>query len=390
MSVYIHHIETSVPTIQGEQRALLDRLKKIHEGDRKTQAILHRIYQQSGIENRHTVIEDYFSEDSDSFFNRCFNPEAIPTTGERNQRYEQAAKELFLKTAEQLIKQQKTAELPEITHVITVSCTGFFAPGPDYEIVKKLGLPSSTQRFHVGFMGCYAAFPALRMAHAFCAQDPNAVVLIVATELCSLHFSPKTDPDTLIAGSVFSDGSAGALVSAIKPKGKGFELKGFANDLAYEGEQDMAWTIGDTGFDMTLSSYVPDIIKQNLSTITDRLFTTFDIRQEHILDWAIHPGGRAILDKVEQNLDLDSVQIQASRKVLQNYGNMSSATILFVLKELLEADWDHRLPLEQEPKLEQVQKPQDEQDPELSPLVLAMAFGPGLSIESALLAKVKG
>lgn len=370
MPVYLHHIETTVPTIQGNQPALLDRLKKIHQQDRKTQAILHRIYQQSGIETRHTVIEDYLSEDPNSFFYRCFHPETNPKTGERNQRYEQAAKELFLKTAQKLLDQQQAHKLGEITHVITVSCTGFFAPGPDYEIVKSLGLPSTTQRFHVGFMGCYAAFPALRMAHAFCSEDPNAVVLIVATELCSLHFSPKTDPDTLIAGSVFSDGSAGVLVSAKPPKTKAFELKGFANDLAYEGERDMAWTIGDTGFDMTLSSYVPDIIKQNLSSITNRLFSTFNLEQADIQDWAIHPGGRAILDKVEQNLSLESSQLQASRTVLQHYGNMSSATILFVLKELLDADWD----------LKQAQEP--------SPLALAMAFGPGLSIESALLAKV--
>ena len=217
MPIYIHHLETSVPETQGNQREVLERLKSFHKNDRKTQAILHRIYTQSGIDHRHTVLDDYHSEDPHSFFLRCFNPELIPSTGERNSRYEDAAKKLFLKTAKALIQQHKKTDLPAISHVITVSCTGFFAPGPDYEIVKELGLASSVERYHIGFMGCYAAFPALRMAKAFCDQNPKAMILIVATELCSLHFNPKTDPDTLIAGSVFADGSSGALVSAVKP-----------------------------------------------------------------------------------------------------------------------------------------------------------------------------
>ena len=132
MPSYIHYLETSVPVTQGNQRELLDRLKSFHKNDRKTQAILHRIYTQSGIDRRHTVLDDYYSEDPHSFFHRCFNPEYIPSTGERNKQYEFAAKELFLKTANALIQKHKKTDLPAISHVITVSCTGFFAPGPDY------------------------------------------------------------------------------------------------------------------------------------------------------------------------------------------------------------------------------------------------------------------
>ena len=371
MPSYIHYIETSVPATRGNQRELLDRLKNLHQDDRKTQAILHRIYTQSGIEHRHTVLEDYFSEDPNSFFHRSFDPTHIPSTGERNKKYESAAKKLFLETASALIEKHKKSGLPAISHVITVSCTGFFAPGPDYEIVKELGLASSVERYHIGFMGCYAAFPALRMAQAFCDQDPKAVVLIVATELCSLHFNPKTDPDTLIAGSVFSDGSAGALVSAKKPSSSAFRIEAFANDLAYEGERDMAWTIGDTGFDMTLSSYVPDIIKNNLNSITDPLFARFGLGIEDIGYWAIHPGGRAILDKVEQSFELNDQALDASRTVLKNHGNMSSATILFVLDDLLK-----RPPFQAHIR--------DGHD-----TALAMAFGPGLSIETALLRRIE-
>ena len=371
MPSYIHHLETSVPETQGIQREVLERLKSFHQNDRKTQAILHRIYTQSGIDHRHTVLDDYHSEDPDSFFLRCFNPERIPSTGERNSIYEDAAKKLFLKTASKLINQHYKTDLPPISHVITVSCTGFFAPGPDYEIVKELDLASSVERYHIGFMGCYAAFPALRMAKAFCDQHPKAVVLIVATELCSLHFNPKTDPDTLIAGSVFADGSSGALVSAVEPSKSAFQIEDFVNDLAYEGEQDMAWTIGDTGFDMTLSSYVPDIIKNNLNAITAPLFSRFDLGTEDIGYWAIHPGGRAILDKVEQSFGLKDDALNASREVLRNNGNMSSATILFVLHELLNTP------------------PSQAHISEGHNTTLAMAFGPGLSIETALLRRIE-
>lgn len=371
MPSYIHYLETSVPVTQGNQRELLERLKSFHKNDRKTQAILHRIYTQSGIDRRHTVLNDYYSEDPHSFFHRCFNPEHLPSTGERNKQYESAAKELFLKTASALVQRHEKTDLPAISHVITVSCTGFFAPGPDYEIVKALGLASTVERYHIGFMGCYAAFPALRMAKAFCDQNPKAMILIVATELCSLHFNSKTDPDTLIAGSVFADGSAGALVSAIKPVRSAFQIEDFANDLAYEGEQDMAWTIGDTGFDMTLSSYVPNIIKDNMNAITDSLFSGFNLGIEDIGYWAIHPGGRAILDKVEQSFRLEDKALDASRTILRNNGNMSSATILFVLDELLKRP----------PSQAHTRKGRN--------ITLAMAFGPGLSIETALLRRIE-
>ena len=226
-------------------------------------------------------------------------------------------KKLFLKTANALIQQHKKTDLPAISHVITVSCTGFFAPGPDYEIVKELDLASSVERYHIGFMGCYAAFPALRMAKAFCDQNPKASTHCGYRALLSLHFNPKTDPDTLIAGSVFADGSSGALVSAVEPMRSAFKIEDFANDLAYEGEQDMAWTIGDTGFDMTLSSYVPDIIKNNLNAITASLFSRFNLDTKDIGYWAIHPGGRAILDKIEQSFELEDDALNASRAVLK-------------------------------------------------------------------------
>ena len=168
----------------------------------------------------------------------------------------------------------------------------------------------------------------------------------------------------MIAASVFADGSSGVLVSSKKPTQSGFRLDQFASSLAYEGEQDMAWTIGDTGFNMILSSYVPDIIATNLKDVIAPLLEKLSITPKDINLWAVHPGGRAIVDKVEHSMGLSECQVKASRNVLANFGNMSSATVLFVLKEILETN------------------------PENGTTVLPMAFGPGLTIESGILTVV--
>jgi predicted naringenin-chalcone synthase len=199
------------------------------------------------------------------------------------------------------------------------------------------------------------------MAHSFCSNDPNAVVLIVATELCSLHFQQKTDLDNLISASVFADGSAGALVSKRESPKAAYEIKGFASSLTPKGEKDMAWDIGDHGFDMVLSTYVPDIIESNLKQVIQPLFDKYKLDHSNIDYWAIHPGGRAIVDKIEVGLGLKEHQVAASRKTLAQYGNMSSVTVLFVLDELMNSE------------------------PEKDSIVLPMAFGPGLTIESGLL-----
>lgn len=359
MSVFIHDIATSVPPFSSDQQHIREVMKKHVGADRKTQAIIHRIYTQSGIRKRHSVIEDFTPNEGGSlFFNGKKDP---PGTAARNNVYEREARKLFVDAAQNLTADNPHFSSDEITHVITVSCTGFYAPGPDYDIVKTLDLSPATQRFHVGFMGCYAAFPALKMARSFCTSDPEAVVLVVCAELCTLHFQFKNDVDNLLSGSVFGDGAAGMLISARKPKNKAFEITGFASSLALNGEKDMAWTIGDHGFDMVLSTYVPDIIRDNLDAVIQPLFQQYQLAKQDIDHWAIHPGGRAILDKIEQSQKLDPELLSASRATLSNYGNMSSATILFVLKNLLD------------------------KSPRSGQKILSVAFGPGLTIESGLL-----
>lgn len=360
MAVFIHDIATSVPPFSSDQQYIREIMKKHIGSDRKTQAIIHRIYSQSGIKKRHSVLEDFAdSEQGALFFNGKIKTD--PGTAARNKVYEIESKKLFVDVARQLLADNSHISSDEITHVITVSCTGFFAPGPDYEIVKALQLSPSTQRFHVGFMGCYAAFPALKMAQSFCISDPDAVVLIVSAELCTLHFQFKNDIDNLLSGSVFADGAAGMLVSSKEPEKQSFKIDDFASSLVQKGEKDMAWTIGDTGFDMVLSTYVPDLIRDNLQSAVQPVYDQYELSFADIDYWAIHPGGRAILDKIENSLQLEAKQISSSRNTLANFGNMSSATIFFVLKELFEKS----LSADQS--------------------IVAMSFGPGLTIESGLL-----
>lgn len=365
MPVFIHDILSANPEMYFEQKVARDILKTKLGGDRKVRSVLHAIYTNSGIEKRHTVLDDALDKSPNSFFNRAFSKKIEgPTTEERNRIYTEASTKLFLDIGQKLLQRNPSTSASDITHVITVSCTGFYAPGPDFELVKRLGLNPSTQRYHLGFMGCYAAFPALKMAEAFCKADPNATVLVICTELCTLHFQNKTDLDNLVAASVFADGSAGVLVSSKEPETKGFRMDGFASSLAYEGEKDMAWTIGDTGFDMILSSYVPDIIESNIVDIISPLLQEFEMTKKEVGIWAVHPGGRAIIDKIVKAMELSEQQVQSSRKILANFGNMSSATVLFVLEDILN------------------------RSPENGTRVLPIAFGPGLTIESGLFTSV--
>lgn len=364
MPAYIHNIATKVPDHFYEQNFLRERMKEYVSNKEATRRIIHRIYSKSGIDKRHTVIKDFNANGSArQFFNRD-GKMVNPSTGTRNTLYAEKAKPLFAETARDTIQENPAVNKEDITHVITVSCTGFFAPEPAFEIIKQLELPPSTQRFHIGFMGCFAAFPAMKMAKSFCEAQPDATVLVVCLELCTIHLQDSEATDHLLSASVFADGAAGMIISSREPSGPAFKLNQFSTSIAEGSEKDMAWSIGDTGFEMVLSTYVPGIIKANLATAIQPLLDDYQLDRQDISHWAIHPGGRAILDKVEQNLTLDSSQLDSSRRTLADYGNMSSATILFVLADLLR----------------QSQQSDTEQ-------VLAMAFGPGLTMESGLLSK---
>ena len=378
VSAQIHLIRTTSPSHRYSQEMVGEAMVKQLDPNGKGARLARKIYRSSGIEFRHTVIGDLGpsdgspdpsqSADGTEPDERLFFDKNLtflsPSTGVRNAVYSHHARILFSRVAATLIDDCPTFNRADVTHVITVSCTGFFAPGPDYYVVKDLGLDSSTKRFHLGFMGCYAAFPALKMAKAFCAEDPEAVVMVLCVELCSLHLEPSENIDDIIATSVFADGASGAIVSA-RPSGKDVKtlrLDFLESVVAPDSEGDMAWTIGDKGFDMVLSTYVPRILEANVAEIVDGLLVKSKMKREDVSHWAIHPGGRAILDKVEHGLGLSPNALDPSREVLRENGNMSSATILFVLKEFLLADSTKK-----------------------GDKMVGMAFGPGLTVECALM-----
>lgn len=368
MSAYIHQISTLVPEHQYSQDFLREKMKEYVGTSRFSRRIIHRIYSNSGIDKRHTVIRDFNANGDPRFFFQKDGSFTEPTTGTRNELYAEKGKKLFVKTAAATLDENSQFDKDDITHVITVSCTGFFAPEPAFEIIDQLGISSDTERYHLGFMGCFAAFPAMKMARSFCLADPDAVVLVVCLELCSLHLQNSDVTDNLISASVFADGGAGIIISSQKPMEPDlcYKIERFSTSIAADSRNDMTWTIGDRGFDMVLSSYVPAILKTNISSAVRPLLDSYKLDIKQINRWAIHPGGRAILDKLQESLELDDEQIGSSRSVLSEYGNMSSASILFVLKDILDSGSSHS-----EEK------------------ILGMAFGPGLTIETALFSLVK-
>jgi predicted naringenin-chalcone synthase len=389
MTVNVRSLETAVPPTLLGQDAVRDLFARQPGVSRLGRRLVNAVYDASSIDTRHTVVSELEAPSTGSaatpggpddsagtadreggplFYDALQGTVLVPSTAARNQVYVDQAPALFLAAAERAVEAASGVGTADITHVVTVSCTGFYAPGPDYAIVRGLGLKASTQRYHLGFMGCYGAFPALRAARDFCLADPSAVVLVVCVELCTIHLRSSNDPDVILASSVFADGAAAAVVSA-GPPAPGetvLQLDAFESVLTPTGEEDMAWTIGDAGFEMTLSTYVPRIIEQHIqgalapllagdATIAGRPYAAIE-------RWAIHPGGRSILDRVQRNLGLSDEQLEPSREVLREYGNMSSATVLFVLRRIL-----HKASTDTDAR------------------VCAMAFGPGLTVETALM-----
>ncbi|MFD5225864.1 type III polyketide synthase [Microbacterium sp. NPDC058342] len=375
-TVQLRSLQTLVPEIPLEQEAVRDVFAGQPELGRLARRIVSASFDGSGIERRHTVLDelDLSTEASSAlFYDRASGNLLAPGTKTRNDIYIREADRLFVEAARRVLDADPDLTAADVTHIVTVSCTGFHAPGPDYAIVRALGMPDGVQRYHLGFMGCYAAMPALRAARQFCLADPDAVVLVASVELCTLHLRSSEDPDTIVASSLFSDGAAACLVTArtFDEQTPAFALDRFHTAIAPDGEQDMAWTIGDSGFEMVLSTAVPQIIGESIHTALRPLWQdepelgeAFDDGRigDPVAHWAIHPGGRSILDRVQDRLRLSDAQLHPAREILRQYGNMSSATVLFVLRSILE-------------------------DAQTRPgeRVAAMAFGPGLTAESALL-----
>lgn len=337
-------------------------VRAMHLNDHESRK-LRTIFQASGIDYRYSVIEDYGLRDNFSFFPNSADFEPFPGTSKRLGLFKEHALDLSVAAVDNLMESASGFDLRTVTHLINVSCTGLYAPGLDIELVTRLGLAPSVQRTGINFMGCYAAFNALKVADAFCAQDKDARVLIVCTELCSLHFQKVATDDNLIANALFADGSAAVLVQGHNPGRLSLVPQAFRSTLIQEGNDDMAWAIGDAGFEMKLSTYVPSLIKGGISSLARAVLERTGKQLSDIRHLAIHPGGRKILEAIERELSISRDLNEAAYEVLRNYGNMSSPTVLFVLRRIMQqlTTDDH------------------------GELVLSFAFGPGLTLESMVL-----
>lgn len=353
------------PQHRIDQEKVFEFMGKAHGFEGAELSRLKALYRATGIKSRYSAIPDYHTTNSKDWqfypSNETLSP--FPSTEKRLEVYRNEAALLSKKAIEQAIA-QSTIKPEEFTHLITISCTGMYAPGLDIDLVHSLGLNTSIERTCVNFMGCYAAFVGIKLGHQICAANPNAKVLIVATELCTIHFQKESDEDNLLANAIFGDGSAAIIMSGRKEdslNGTVLKPEGFLNEIYPEGSSEMAWNIGDHGFEMRLSTYVPSLVEKGIVELVERLKSKTN--GEPISHYAFHPGGKRILEVIESELGVSKEADWAGRKVLENYGNMSSPTVLFVLKHL----WDS---LNKDNRNERI---------------LSLAFGPGLTMESMIL-----
>lgn len=315
------------------------------------------VYHAVGVETRHCAILD--RPDGDLASRQTFYSQPPPTTADRMRRYEAEAGDLAVEAGRRALDDSETSP-DRITHIITVTCSGFFAPGLDVALIKRLGLSRGVERTQVGFMGCHGAINGMRVARAIVGSDPSACVLLCCTELCSLHHQYDFDPSTIIANALFADGAAALVgVAGDREPDAAYRVVATGSTLVEDSEDVMSWRIGDHGFAMTLSAKVPKLIARHLHPWLDGWLGSHGLRVEAVPAWAVHPGGPRILTAFSEATGVGRDGIEASYRVLARYGNMSSPTLLFVLDELRRAG---------------------------SPRpCVALAFGPGLTVEAALL-----
>jgi predicted naringenin-chalcone synthase len=360
-------LATAVPPHRFEQAAIGTWMRAEFADDPALARWLGLLYAGGGIQYRHSVLPELVAPVGLNRWSPARAPAVSPTTAERLRLYRQQAPGLALAAARPLVERldevaaqhrqgpQMASGRRAITHLIAISCTGLYAPGLDLDLAIGLDLQPDVRRTLVGFMGCAAGITGLRLAAETVKGDPEALVLVVALELCSLHLQPSREREALISASLFGDGAGAALVGRSRPGMPGlFGLTGFATHLVPETAAEMVWTIGDHGFALRLSPRVPERVATAAPGLIEGLLG------ERPAFWAIHPGGKGILDRLERTCRLAPEALEPSRWVLRERGNLSSATIFHVLER-----WADRLG---------------------APAPgIAAAFGPGLVTELAAL-----
>ncbi len=352
--VYLNRIASAVPDhdVHGAFVAFADSLLASGANTR-VRALFNRMATRSGIEHRYSVLTP--NEASTEFHinaHEFYRNGAFPHTAERMGVYERFAPVLMRRALDKLNLSE--AERAGISHVVITTCTGLYAPGLDFEAVEHLGLRTDVERTMIGFMGCYAAINGLKTARHIVRSEPAAKVLMVNLELCTLHLQETTDLEQVLSFLVFADGCAASLISAEET---GFGLDSFRAVLIPTTRDLITWRIGGVGFDMLLSGQVPGAIGKALEGGGDQVLG--DLHKDEIQLWGVHPGGKSVLDAVERGLGLPKDALHCSREVLERFGNMSSATVMFVLERLM------------------AEAKQGERG-------CAMSFGPGLTAETML------
>ena len=361
--VSILGIGTAVPpyTLEQSEAARFASLLSSHDQDQTR--LVGVLYRRSGVRQRHLAFLDAQPRGGEAvpdLQSLWTLPDGTcrlgPTTAERMAYYAARSAPLAEQAARCALASAGVST-DAITHLVTVSCTGFVAPGVDVALITRLGLDRQIQRVHVGFMGCQGALNALRVARSLVRSTPSARVLVCAVELCALHFQYSAEPEAIVANSLFSDGAAAAVVGAASDAAP-WRLTANGAGLVPDSLDAMTWTVGNNGFTMTLSPRVPTLIEEQLRPWMEPWLAEHDLEISDVGSWAIHPGGIRIVSSAEKSLGLDASAGAVARDVLAEHGNMSSPTVLFVLKRLMEAG---------------ARRP-----------CVALAFGPGLSIETAL------
>lgn len=348
-------IGTAVPAYCHPQADILQFMQKVYGLNEVEKRKLRYLYSQSGIDQRYSVLSDYGRPLNEwKFYTPTENLEPFPTLEQRMAVFNKQAPLLSIDAIRNCLN--GVAHDGDITHLITVSCTGMSAPGLDLQVLELMDADKSIVRTSVNFMGCYAAIHALKIADAFCKSDPKAKVLIVCTELCTLHFQREHTVDNITSSLLFGDGAAAVLVVGNESQATGLRLQNFYAEVVPKGKRDMAWELSSTGFLMQLSGYVPDLIEEDFDPVVMRSLDKNGWTKNDISDWCIHAGGKRILEAVQSSVGIQHEDLTASYNVLQQHGNMSSATILFVLKTLLQS-----------------KAPRN---------IFGAAFGPGLTIET--------
>ncbi len=358
-------ITTASPPYKVDQSLATEELKKRMAVTPVTGRMIDMASHHSGISTRYFVIPDGELGAEKKFYSNS-SGYISPDTKTRMTEYERWSKELTGNAVAEIIA-KNNIDPNDVERLITISCTGFFAPGLDYYLIDRFKFPTSVKRTNIGFMGCAASLIGFNTVLESMSQlrNANGKTLLVSVELCSLHLQTEPTRDNILANMIFADGCAAALFDNLQSTTNGLELISTSSYLFKDSAEYMGWKIGNSGFEMILSSELPKIILNNAAPVLKNILSQQNLSPDLITHWALHPGGRAILDSLQNGMNISDKKMIPSRTILKNYGNLSSASILFVLRELM-----------QNSALKN-----DE-------LVCAVAFGPGLTMEVAIL-KVK-